>query len=83
MVRFESIFYGLKGLFYGLPISFVIGMMLHGMQQSVLVSALELPWGSYLTAVIMILVIVSATMLYSTSKIKRENIIDALKEENM
>ncbi len=82
MIRFESIFYGLKALLYGLPISIGIACLLHHMQQSVLMSAFTLPWKSYAFAIGMILIIVFTTMLYSTGKIKHENIIDALKEES-
>lgn len=81
MIRFESIFYGIKGLLYGIPISVAVAFLLFNMQRSVMSSEFTLPWVSYGFAVLMILVIVSATMLYSTSKIKRENILDALKEE--
>ena len=83
MVRFESIFYGLKGLLYGLPISILISLWLYGEQLSVLGTTLAIPWRSYCFAILMILVIVFATMAYSTSKIKKENIIDALKGENI
>lgn len=83
MIRFESIFYGLKGLLYGLPISVAIAYLLYRMQQRVLGSNFSLPYGSYAFAILMILVIVFATMLYSTKKIKKENILDALKEESL
>ncbi len=82
MIRFESIFYGLKGLLYGLPISVAIAYLLYRMQQRVLGSTFSLPYGSYAFAILVILVIVFTTMLYSTKKIKKENIIDALKEES-
>ncbi len=82
MVRFESIFYGLKALLFGLPISVAISYLLYQTQQSVLISAFTLPWRSYGFAVLMLLIIVFSTMLYSTHKIKKENIIDALKDEN-
>jgi putative ABC transport system permease protein len=83
MVRFESVFYGLKALLFGLPISVAISYLLYQMQQSVLLSDFTLPWESYGFAVLMLLVIVFSTMLYSTYKIKKENIIDALKDENL
>ncbi len=82
MIRFESAFYGLKGLLYGLPISVLIAYLLYRLQQSVLGSTFSLPLASYAFAILMILAIVFATMLYSTNKIKKENIIDALKEES-
>jgi putative ABC transport system permease protein len=83
MVRFESIFYGLKGLMWGLPISVLIGWVLYRLQLSVLSSGFTLPWISYGVGVLMILVIVFSTMMYATHRIKKENIIDALKEENI
>jgi putative ABC transport system permease protein len=83
MVRFESIFYGLKALLFGLPISVLISYLLYQTQQSILISGFTLPWESYGFAVLMLLVIVFSTMLYSTHKIKKENIIDALKDENL
>lgn len=81
MMRFESIFYGFKGLLYGLPISLAIGLLLYSMQLNVLGGTFSLPWKSYVFAVLMILVIVLTTMMYSAHRIRKENIIDALKEE--
>ena len=82
LIRFESVFYGLKGLLYGLPISVVIAYLLHTLQLSVLRASFSLPWKSYGFAVLIILFIVFSTMLYATAKIKKENIIDALRDEN-
>jgi putative ABC transport system permease protein len=42
-----------------------------------------MPWGSYLVAMATVFAVVFTTMLYSSSRIKRENIIDALKAENI
>lgn len=81
MMRFESIFYGLKGLLWGLPISLLIALLLSRMQMNVLGMSFSLPWVSYIVAVFMILVIVLASMAYSTHRIKKENIIDELKQE--
>ncbi len=83
MVRFESIFYGLKGLLWGLPISVFIAWVLYRLQLSVLSSEFTLPWVNYGFGVLMILVIVFSTMMYATHRIKKENIIDALKSENL
>ncbi len=83
MIRFESIFYGLKALLFGLPISVAISYLLYQTEQGVLISGFTLPWQSYCFAVLMLLVIVFSTMLYSTRRIKKENIIDALKDETL
>ncbi len=83
MVRFESVFYGLKALLYGIPISIAVALVLYKMQSDVFDMGFSLPWASYAAAVVLIFIIVGATMLYSMSKVKKENIIDALKAEIM
>jgi len=83
MIRFESIFYGLRALLYGLPISFAVALLLHRLQSDVFDVGFSLPWSSYGVAVLLILIIVATTMLYSSAKTERESIIDALKAETM
>jgi putative ABC transport system permease protein len=43
----------------------------------------SLPWMSILFVIIVIFLIVGSAMLYSIAKIKNENIIDSLKQENI
>ena len=83
MLRYESVFYGLKGLLWGLPISAAIAVGLNQLNGTVMGTEFILPWQSYLVAILMIFVIVSVTMLYSTRRIKKENILEALREENL
>ena len=83
MVRYESVFYGLKSLLYGLPVSLVLAYLLYRESGTMLDTPFTLPWVNYAVAIAMILAIVFATMLYSTARIKRENIVDALKQENL
>lgn len=42
-----------------------------------------LPWGAVLIAVCSVFAVVFATMLYAMRKIKKDNVIDALKNENL
>jgi len=83
MMNYESIFYGMKALLYGLPISAALGYLLYRVLDSEVTFAFHLPWMEYGIAIALVFVIVAATMLYSSSKIKKENIIDALKDETM
>ncbi len=81
MLNFESIFYGVKAICYGLPVSIVIMFLTH---QALMISfrfPFVLPVKNILTVVISVFVIVGTAMLYSSSKVKKENIIDALKQE--
>lgn len=83
MIYFESIFYGLKALLYGLPASILIMYGIHRMTQNSFSYSIVLPWGLILFVIMVVFLIVAAAMLYSVSKVKNENIIDALKQENI
>ena len=83
MMNFECIFYGLKALLYGLPISLLISLLIRQSLNQGIVAAYELPWLSVGIAVLSVFLVVFVTMLYAMSKVRRENIIDALKNENL
>ncbi|WP_440897532.1 ABC transporter permease [Amphibacillus sp. Q70] len=83
MINYESIFYGIKSLLYGLPISVAV---MYAIYEAMMLSfdyPFRLPWLSMLYVVIAVFLIVSSAMLYSGSKVKKENIIEALKQENI
>lgn len=83
MINYESIFYGLKALLYGLPIAIVITMLLYNGFGNMFEFTFFLPWKEIIACVIGVFVIIFITMLHASSKLKHENIIDALKEENL
>ena len=83
MINYESLFYGIKALLYGLPISLVTSYLLYRAMGNSFEFNFALPWGSVIGAIIAVFVIVGLSMLYSSSKIKKENIIDVLKNENI
>ncbi|NRU22865.1 ABC transporter permease [Clostridium beijerinckii] len=81
MINYESIFYGIKSLAYGLPVSIGIMYLIHRIIMGKFDFNFILPWVSILSAVVSVFIIVGVAMLYSSSRVKRENIIDALKSE--
>lgn len=83
MIRYESLFYGLKALLWGLPVSFGIGVLLNRVASSSIEGGFVFPWQYYLAAVAVLFVIVASTMLYASAKIRRENIVDALTGEDL
>ncbi|MDG5473204.1 ABC transporter permease [Jeotgalibacillus sp. ET6] len=83
MINYESIFYGLNSLMIGLPISFILMYLIHLSVRETFEYGFELPWLDILFVVVAIFIIVSSAMLYSISKIKKQNIIDGLKQENI
>ncbi|MCT2535241.1 ABC transporter permease [Aquibacillus koreensis] len=83
MINYESIFYGLKAILYGLPISILIMYLIYRSTANTFDYSFSLPWLNLLYVVIAIFLVVSSAMLYSISKIRKENIIDSLKQENI
>lgn len=83
MMNFECLLYGFKGLLYGLPTSFVVTWLIYCAVNNGVRAAYHVPWYSVAIAVGSVFLVVFATMLYSMDKIKKDNPIDALKNENL
>ncbi|MGI6364447.1 MAG: FtsX-like permease family protein [Bacillota bacterium] len=83
MLRFESIFYGIKALSIGLPLSLAINYLLFRSMGGAFEFPFILPWGNYLIAIVAVFVVVFVTMLYFSARVKKENIVDTLKDENL
>lgn len=83
MLNYESIFYGMKSLLYGLPISLVVMYLIHRSMMNSFGYSFMLPWSSIIFVIVAVFAIVGSAMLYSGSKVKKENIIDALKQESI
>lgn len=83
MIYYESIFYGVKAIIYGLPISILIMYSIHQSLGFTFDYAFTLPWTSLIIVILMIFLIVGLSMFYSIAKIRKDNIIESLKQENI
>ncbi len=83
MIRYESIFYGLKALLYGLPVSFATVYLVYKTLGRNFDFHFFVPWDSVLMAIAGVFLIIGITMLYAVRKTKKDNIIDTLKNENL
>jgi putative ABC transport system permease protein len=83
MLRYESLFYGLTALLYGLPIGIALSFLIYKQFGGVIYFAFTLPWWAIAATVLGILAIVFATMMVSGAMIRNDNIVDTLKEENL
>lgn len=81
MLNYESIFYGVKALIYGLPISFAVMYLIYGVLTSNFNYQFNVPIIDIIIVVVSVFLIVGLAMLYSSSKVKKDNIIDALKQD--
>lgn len=80
MVSLESVFYALKAVIFGVPISVLISVVLNKM-----LGESSIPYHFdiklYLSVIIVVFVLILITMIYSVRKLKNDNIIEALKED--
>lgn len=82
MMRFECILYGGWTLVFGLPISVIFSWLIYkGMVAGGADIDFTLPWGSIILSMLGVFSIIFITMLYAVSKIRKENIIDALRDD--
>ncbi|KAJ53174.1 putative ABC transport system permease protein [Clostridium tetanomorphum] len=84
MMNFECIFYGMRTLLFGLPIAGISSWLIYkGVVAAERIDDFHFvfPWGSMAISVFSVFFIVFITMLYATCKIKKENIIDALRDD--
>lgn len=83
MMNFECVLYGSKSLLYGIPVSAAITYLIYMTVSGGYETSYHLPWGAIGIAVLSVFLVVFATMLYAMGKIKKDNPIDALKNENL
>ena len=83
MLNFECILYGTKALLYGLPVSAIVTYFIYCSIKKGIDTYFSIPWGAVGIAVLSVFLVVFSTMMYSMSKIKKDNPIDALKNENL
>ena len=82
MMRFECLLYGLRTLLFGLPISGILSWVIYkGMVMGGTEIAFIFPWSSLAISILGVFLVIFITMLYATEKIRKENIIDALRDD--
>ena len=83
MMNFECLLYGSKALLFGLPVSAVVAFLIYLSVSGGYETSYQLPWQAIGTAVLSVFLVVFSAMIYSMSKVRKDNPIDALKNENL
>lgn len=83
MICFESLFYGIKALIYGLPISFVIMYGIYRITSDHFSTPFQIPWRMVMITVAGIFLILSLTMLYAIARIRKDNIVETIRNESI
>lgn len=82
MMRFECTLYGARTMLWGLPLSGILSCLIYkGMVIGGGNVGFTFPWASMAISMCGVLFIVFITMLYAINKIKKENILDALRDD--
>ncbi len=82
MMNLECVLYGCKGLFFGLLVATGVTWLIYRALSNELMFDFYIPWYSVVIAVGSVFIVVFATMLYAMSKIKKDNVVETLKQEN-
>lgn len=86
MMGYECIFYGMQTLLFSLPLSVIFSFLIYfgivgGRIDGTDGIAFTLPWDSIAVSLLGVFCVILITTLYMASRIKKENIIDALRDD--
>ena len=83
MMNYESMIYGLRSLMFGIPAAILMTVWIWRVTGNAFDSGFYIPWHGVVIAVASVFIVVFATMLYATHRIRKDNPIDALRNENL
>ncbi len=83
MLNYESMFYGMKALLYGIPLSIAAMYLMYRSLSVKFNFQFTIPVENIIIVIVSVFVIVGTAMLYSSRRVRKENIIDALKQESI
>ncbi len=81
---FESIFFGMKSILYALPVSFGVLYLLYlSFDDMTEFGKILIPYDSIWISILGVFIVIIISTFYATRKIRHENILEALREENI
>ena len=84
MLIFECLLFGIKSLLYALPVSICLILLIHkSVTNLVTFNNVLIPYKSILIVIVGVFAITGLCMWYATSKIKKENILETIRNENI
>ena len=83
MIRLETLFMGVKSLFFGLPIGIGLSYLMYYFLAKSSGDPYEPPIIAVIIAVVAVFILISLIMKYSMSKINKQNTIETIRNENI
>lgn len=83
MIWLEGLFYGGKGLLFGIPLGILVSLGFHKAMGAGLETGYTLPAGGILISVAAVFLLLSCIMKYSMDRFHRKNIVETIQNENI
>ena len=83
IIWYESLFFGFKSLLYSIPVGIGLSFLIHNTFYDIVETEYSIQWSPIIVATIGVFAIVLITMWYSTVKLKKENVLEAIRMENI
>ena len=83
ILNIECLIYGLKSILIGIPLSIPVTYIVYKITNRAFGIPFSISWYSIVIAAVSVFIVVFVTMLYASGKIKKDNTIDALRNENV
>lgn len=82
-IYLENIRYGVMALVWGLPVSFGLDFLMYKILGSSFDYGYTFRWYYYLAAALAVFAVIAIALLYAVDKIKKDNIIETLKRDDI
>ncbi len=83
ILTYESVFYGFVALLFGLPASVGVSYLLFKAFGYIGSFSFTMPLKAVLICIFGVFALIFSTMIYSSRKLKKDNIVDAIRDENI
>ena len=83
MIRLESLFMGVKSLFFGIPIGIVLSYLIYHFLSEESGIPYKPPVVAIIISIVVVFILISVIMKYSMNKINKQNTIETIRNENI
>ena len=83
MIRLESLFMGIKSLFFGIPIGIVLSYLIYHLLSKESGIPYKPPVVAIIISIVVVFILISLIMKYSMNKINKQNTIETIRNENI
>lgn len=83
MIRLETVFMGIKSLLFSIPIGIGLSYLMYSALGTNQTLKFTIPIKSIIIAIVTVFLLITCIMKYSIGKIKKQNTIETIRNENI